>query len=150
MTFDVNMFTTITSQSSSFVVRRSSSIVFFASTDFSQNPISVNETSQLRSEWQIQGTDYYQLDVLVEADRVSRPTILSQNIGNITKRFEYTSSSAVGPAYQFQAKGFLFASIAKTFYVEAAIDPYETGPVTVDIGTYWPFEEWVSRTLHVK
>lgn len=121
-----------------------------ATTSFNPGTISVSESSTLRSEWYINGTDYYQLDILVEADKVNKPTVTSKNVGGVDKWFEYRSSSPVGPAYHFKATSVYTAPGGKLYYVEANIDPNETGTVTANTGTYWPTEDWVPGNLVVE
>ncbi|WP_162994004.1 hypothetical protein [Halalkalicoccus subterraneus] len=121
-----------------------------ATTSFSPSTISSGDSSTLRSEWYLNGTDIYQLDILVESDKISKPTVISKNVGGVDKFFEYRSNSPVGPAYHFKARSLFTASGGKLYYVEAEIDPYDTGIVTADTGTYWPTEDWVPGNLRVE
>lgn len=118
-----------------------------ATTDWNPATISVSETSTLRSEWDINGTDFYQVDILVEAENISKPEVISKNIGGVDKWFEYRSSSPVGPAYHFKASS---TYTGGEYYVEARVDPNNTGNVTANTGTFWPVEDWVSGTLRVE
>lgn len=120
-----------------------------AQTSFDPASISVSESSTLRCEWNINGSDIYQLDILLESDRIDEPTITSKNVHGVNKSFEYRSSSPVGPAYHFKARSFFTAPFGKTYYVEADIEPNDTGTVTANTGTYWPTEEWTPGNLIV-
>ena len=118
--------------------------------DFSPATISLSETSSQRSTWSITGSDYYQLDAVVEADNIEQPVITGSNMGNITKRFVHVNDSVLGEAYHFQAKGFFTAPSTRELYVEARVTPTSTGRVDANTGTYWPVQSWATSTLYVE
>ena len=107
------------------------------------------EDVTLQSRWHLNGSDYYQLDVLVEADIAQKPTISSHNLHGITKRFEYRSDSPVGPAYHFQAKDWFYGT-DQDRYLDSTVTPTGTGSLTAKTGTFWPWQWWATASLTVE
>lgn len=126
-------------------------------TQFSPYTISTEETSILESRWEFQTlppipANNYQLDILVNADRVNEPTTRSTNVSldDIIKKWEYRSSSPVGSAYHWQAKLWAADVFGGSAMVDAEIVPNESGDVDAKTGTFWPWQSWATATLSVE
>lgn len=123
---------------------------------FNPYEISVYDDSTLQSSWHFQTVppipaNNYQIDILVSSDNVYRPDTVSTNVssGDITKDWEYRSSSPVGSAYHWQAKLWVADVFGATRYVDADIDSYSTGEVEAKTGTFWPWQSWSTGYLDI-
>lgn len=128
-----------------------------ATTSFSPYDISLSETSILQSRWQFQTVppipgNYYQIDILVNAQNIWQPETVAENVGSndITKDWEYRSSSPVGPAYHWQAKIWVADVLGASAYVDAEIDPSARGRVEAKTGTFWPWQSWSTAYLDIE
>lgn len=117
-----------------------------ASTEFSPFSIDPGEEAELTSTWTIAGSDFYQLDVLIESEYISKPETVTNNVGAPNKDWEYRSNSPIGPAYHWQFSGWII--LKSEVSITALVDTHSSGTTTANTGTFWPLQSWTSGTLH--
>lgn len=115
---------------------------------FGDYSLGVGDTTVMKGKWDMQSLapfNTYQLDVLIDAEKVYRPTLRSTNIdlNDIEKQWEYYPNSPMGPAWHLKA---VIVTTTGPFgnqvTMESEVKTFDTGRCEARLGTMWPLKDW--------